>query len=138
MSISDEKNTSEQEHSFPQNVKNNQHNYPIPRKKGAMSKKVSRHKTPNIQLHLAKLNIAANAPTNANLESLANPTINKSFSQGPNNPLNRESSSLDISRTSLLSGGITSLPSNNAIVIAPSAPTRTASSLSRIPFKPVT
>src|SRR5213594_3996536 len=122
MSISDEKNTSEQEHSFPQNVK-----------------KVSRHKTPpNIQLHLAKLNTAAKAPTRANLESFANPITNKSFSDGPNNPLNRESSSLDISRTSLFSGGITSLPFSNAIVIAPSAPTRTASSLSRIPFKPVT
>src|ERR1700756_5781089 len=88
-----------------------------------MINKTLKTQNPNIHIHLANDKTAANAPTNASLESRANPIINRSFSDGPNNPLNLASSSPDISLTSLLSGGTTSRPSSIAIVIDPSAPT---------------
>jgi len=45
MSISNDNNTIEQKHSLMQNIKNDQQNYTIYRKKGARSKIVPRHKT---------------------------------------------------------------------------------------------
>ena len=45
MSISNDNNTIEQKHSLMQNIKNDQQNYTNPRKKGARSKIVPRHKT---------------------------------------------------------------------------------------------
>jgi len=45
MSISNDNNTIEQKHSLMQNIKNQQQNYTISRKKGARSKIVPRHKT---------------------------------------------------------------------------------------------
>jgi len=44
MSISNDNNTIEQNHSLMQNLKNDRQNYTISRKKGALSKIVPRHK----------------------------------------------------------------------------------------------